>query len=371
MGPIARQIALTFVWIAVTQAAAGASGARYLPGGAVAWAGEALSAADEKAREEALELFKQGRNAYKAGDFDAARELFQRAWARWDREPLIAKALAMAYDRAGQLEKAQVYFEHFLRLAPVTKDYLADREQAVQRLAVIKEQLKARPGVLKFRNLPSGARLEVDGKAAGVDAAGELRVQPGSHAVRVTMELRIPFEQPAIVVGPGEVREVEVVLVAPVDPGTLPRDHTWTWTAAGATTVGLVATGALGFLWWQRYEDYTALVDPVTGQPTKKAMAAYPYKGQDCQVGVETSPGSKSFECDAATAAGKAALDDMAPYRIATPVVGGATVVLGILTYMAYVAAPVKDPNRGAAPKVSLLPNLGPGGGGLAWRLEF
>ncbi len=371
MGPRARVIANSLVWVALLQTGVGVGGAVAGLAPGQAFAGEALSSADEKAREEALELFKQGRNAYKAGDFDAARELFQRAWARWDREPLIAKALAMAYDRAGQLEKAQVYFEHFLRLAPATKDYLADREQAVQRLAAIKEQLMARPGVLKFRNLPSGARLLVDGKPAGVDAAGELKVQPGSHAVRVTMEMRIPFEQPAIVVGPGEVREVEVVLVAPVDPGTLPRDHTWTWTAAGATTVGLVATGALGFLWWQSYEDYTDLVDPVTGQPTKKAMAAYPYKGQPCQVGVETSPGSKAFECDAATAAGKAALEDMSPYRIATPVVGGATVVLGILTYMAYVAAPAKDPNRGAAPKTSLVPQLGPGGGGLALRLEF
>lgn len=371
MGPRHRHFANRLVWVTLIHTALGGGGALSGLASSVAWAGEALSAADEKAREEALELFKQGRNAYKAGDFDAARELFQRAWARWDREPLIAKALAMAYDRAGQLEKALVYFEHFLRLAPPTKDYLADREQAVQRLAALKEQLKARPGVLKFRNLPSGARLEVDGKPAGVDAAGELRVQPGSHAIRVTMDLRIPFEQPAIAVGPGETREVEVVLVAPVDPGTLPRDHTWTWTAAGATTLGLVATGALGFLWWQSYEDYTILVDPVTGQPTKKAMASYPFKGQPCQVGVETAPGSKSFECDAATAAGKAALDDMAPYRIATPVVGGATVVLGILTYMAYVAAPVKDPNRGAAPKATWVPTAGSGGGGLAWRYDF
>jgi hypothetical protein len=46
-------------------------------------------------------------------------------------------------------------------------------------------------------------------------------------------------------------------------------------------------------------------------------------------------------------------------------------VVLGILTYMAYVAAPVKDPNHGAAPKVTLQPNLGPGGGGLAVQVRF
>jgi tetratricopeptide (TPR) repeat protein len=363
-----RRIAQGYTWLALAQWV----GAAALPAWhAQAWAAEPLSADDAKAREEALELFKQGRNAYKAGDYDAARELFQRAWARWDREPLIAVALAKAYDRAGQLEKAQVYYEHFLRLAPVTKDYLPDREQAVQRLAAIKEVLKSRPGVLKFRNLPSGARLEVDGKPVGVDSAGEVKVVAGQHAVRVTMEMRIPFEQPAIVVGPGETRDIEVVLVAPVDPGTLPRDHTWTWTAAGATTLGLVTTGALGFLWWQSYEDYAALVDQDTGQPTPKAKAQYPYKGQPCQVGVETTPGSKNFECDAATAAGKAALDDMAPYRIATPVVGGATVVLGILTYMAYVAAPVKDPNHGAAPKVTLQPNLGPGGGGLAVQVRF
>lgn len=363
-----RRLAQGYTWLALAQLAATAG----LPAQVgAAWAAEPLSAEDAKAREEALELFKQGRNAYKAGDYDAARELFQRAWARWDREPLIAVALAKAYDRAGQLEKAQVYYEHFLRLAPVTKDYLPDREQAVQRVAAIKELLKSRPGVLKFRNLPSGARLEIDGKPVGVDAAGEVRVAAGQHAVRVTMELRIPFEQPAIAVGPGETREIEVVLVAPVDPTTLPRDHTWTWTAAAATTLGLVSTGALGFLWWQSYEDYAALVDQDTGQPTPKAKAMYPYKGQPCQVGVETAPGSKTFECEAATAAGRRALDDMAPYRIATPVVGGATVVLGILTYMAYVAAPTKDPNRPAAPKVAWQPQLGPGGGGLAMQVEF
>lgn len=363
-----RRIAEGTTWIALAQGLAAAAVPAWQT---QALAAEPLSAEDAKAREEALELFKQGRNAYKAGDYDAARELFQRAWGRWDREPLIAMALAKAYDRAGQLEKSLVYYEHFLRLAPVTKDYLPDREQAVQRVAAIKEVLKSRPGVLKFRNLPSGARLEIDGKVSGVDAAGEVKVVAGQHAIRVTMELRIPFDQPAIVVGPGETREIEVVLVAPVDPGTLPRDHTWTWTAAGATTLGLVATGALGFLWWQSYEDYAALVDQDTGQPTPKAKAQYPYQGQPCQVGVETVPGSKKYECDAATAAGKAALEDMAPYRIATPVVGGATVVLGILTYMAYVAAPVKDPNRAAAPKLALQPQFAPGAGGLALRLDF
>ena len=50
---------------------------------------------DANLRDEALELFNQGKVAFKAGDFSAALDLFRRAQAKFDREPLIILALAV------------------------------------------------------------------------------------------------------------------------------------------------------------------------------------------------------------------------------------------------------------------------------------
>lgn len=333
-----------------------------------AQAGEPLSADDAKAREEALEFFKAGRNAFKAGDYDAARELFQKAWARYDREPLIALALAKAYDRAGTLEKAQIYYEHFLRLAPVTKDYLADREQAVARIAVIKEQLKSRPGVLKFKGLPSGALISVDGRPTDVDASGELKVQAGTHAVRVTMDKRVPFERPVIAVGPGEVKEIEVVLVAPVDPSTLPKDHKWTWIAGGTAAAGLVATGVVGFLYWQEYEAWSARFNS-DGLPLASTQNDYPVDGHPCRPGYKLPSGK--FECWQAVAEGDQRANTIKKYQIGTAVAGGVTVLAAIATVVAWSTAPPVDAS--APPKTTwiVVPQGYSGGAGVSLGLSF
>ncbi len=340
---------------------------------AVVTAQEPLSAEEEKAREESRELFKLGKNAFKAGDYDAARDYFQRAWARYDKEPLIALALAKAFDRAAQLEKARIYYEHFLRLAPMTKDYLQDREQTVARIAAIKELLNSRPGVLKFKGLPSGARLEVDGKPADVDAAGELKVTAGTHSVRVTLEKRLPFERAAIAVGPGEVKEVEVVMVAPVDPATLPRDHKWTWRLGVATAVGVGVTAVSGALLWASYGNYADRFDPETGQPLEATRANYlNSSGKPCQIGVVDST-TKKQECDAALAEGRQLKSSVSTWTVATAAAGGATAMLGIAASLAALAAPVIDPSQTSAPSAAwrLTPQWSPVGAGVTLALDF
>ncbi|MBI5611152.1 MAG: tetratricopeptide repeat protein, partial [Deltaproteobacteria bacterium] len=307
---------------------------------------------------------------FKAGDYDAARELFQKAWARYDREPLIALALAKAYDRAGLLEKAQIYYEHFLRLAPPTKEYLNDREQAVQRLAIIKDQLKSRPGILKFKGLPTGARLEVDGKPADVDAAGELKVTAGSHSVRVTMEKRLPFDRPVVAVGPGEVKDIEVVLVAPVDPSTLPRDHKWTWVAGGTAAAGLIATGVFGFLYWQEYDAWSARFD-ANGRPNSTTRAEYSNAQGKCEIGNPYADTALD-PCKGATDEGNRRKATTQKYQIGTAVAGGVTALAAIGTVVAFYSAPTLDPSASKpATSLLLLPRIGPDGAGLQLALRF
>ncbi len=332
-----------------------------------------MSADEERAREESRELFKLGKNAFKAGDYDAARDYFQRAWARYDKEPLIALALAKALDRAVLLEKALIYYEHFLRLAPVTKDYVQDRETTVARIASIKDILKSRPGVLKFKGLPSGARLEVDGKPADVDAAGELKVTAGTHSVRVTLEKRLPFERAAVAVGPGEVKEVEVVMVAPVDSATLPRDHKWTWRLGVATAVGVGVTALAGAMLWSNYGTYADRFHPETGQPLESTRAKYlNSEGNPCRIGYKEAK-TQLWECEAALAEGKSLKSTVSTWTVVTAAAGGATAMLGIATGFASLAAPVIDPAQAGAPATTwrLAPQWSPGGAGLHFALDF
>lgn len=340
---------------------------------AVALAGDdAISADEERARQESRELFKQGKNAFKAGDYDAARELFQKAWARYDKEPLIALALAKSCDRANLLEKALIYYEHFLRLAPPDKDYAQDRETTVARVAAIRELLAARPGILRFRGLPTGAELLVDGKPADVDANGQLKVAAGTHNVRVTFEKRLPFERQAIAVGPGETKDVDVVLVAPVDPSTLPRDHKWTWRAGIATSVSLAVAGAVGATYWLKYRDYTSKFNADTGQPTEETQKLYPNKdGSPCRPGRTYKP-SGEFECAAAVKAGVELKSSVDRWGVATVATGGVTAILGLATAMAALAAPTLE--TGAAKPAwrwQVAPQFSADGGGALVQLDF
>lgn len=310
-----------------------------------------LSAEEDKARREALELFKQGRNAYKAGDYDAARELFARAFAVYDKEPLIALALAKAYDRAAQLEKALLYYEYFLRLAPVDAEFAADREATVKRIAEVKALLLARPGTLKLRNLPPSAKVTVDDKPVDADAAGEVKVEAGQYRIRVVMDNRVPFERPAVQVGPGETKEIEVVLAPWVDPSTLPRDHAYTWMLAAATGAAAVTTGVFGYLTWRESVDYANAFDS-DGQPNEATRKQYPWKGQPCRLGVLVNdlPG-QPFECEASGAvkAGRAMADAYDARFAGMIISGGATVLLAGGTVVAWVLAPAKAPPHRAA----------------------
>lgn len=306
---------------------------------AIAWSEEPpLSAEEAKVRDTAFELFKQGRNAFKAGDYDQARELFQKAWAAYDKEPRIALALAKSYDKAGALEKAKLYYEHFLRLAPATAEYQQDRDQTGKRVAELRDALQRRPATLKFKGLPSGAQLIVDGKATDVDASGALQVEAGQHSVRVTMDKRVPFERPVVSIGPGETKEIEVVLVAPIDPSVLPRDHTWTLVAGGTTAAGVVATSVLGFLLWRAHDQYNARFDEL-GKPRDATRADYPINGQPCRIGV-LQAGTGTLECAAAVDEANERMATIKGYQIGTAVAGGLTLLTGVATAVAYVTAP-------------------------------
>ena len=288
------------------------------------------------ARDEAIEIFNQGKAAYKAGDYDAAQQLFLKAWGKFDREPLIAVALAKAYDRAVNLEKAQIYYEAFLRLAPVDKEFAKDREQTVKRLAEVKATLASRPGVLKFHGLPTGAVLMLDEQPTDPDTNGEVKVMAGTHAVRVTMDKREPFVRTAVTVSAGEVKVVDVVLVAPVDASTLPHDYTWTFVFGGAAAAALLTGGAFGIAELERLDAYSKRFE-ADGHALPQTFADY-----GCKSG-------QADHCPAVEAEGNRLVGQIEFRRNAMFVSLGVGVALAAATVIAAVKAPVVGASGAAA----------------------
>ncbi len=341
----------------------------------------ALTPDEARAREEALELFNQGKLALKAQDYGRALDLFSKAQARFTKEPYIILALAKTLDKAGDLEKAKGYYELFLATAPTTTaSFAKDRAATVQRIQEIQGELAKRPGVLKFKGMPSGAQLELNGKPADVDTKGEIKVAAGTYSLRVTVDKRLPFERAAVMVGPGEVKEIEVVMLAPVDQSTLPHDYTWAWVAGGATVAGIVTGAVFGVLTQQSLDDYNKAFEP-DGRARKETLEKYVQKdanGQPvtkdgvpvkCKLG-DTKP------CADAIAEGNGYIDTFKSRRTAMIASLGTGAALGVLAVVLYLNAPLKEPGAKGVylpPKTSwrVLPTFDGRTGGALISLDF
>ncbi|GEM_PF-3281967 len=298
-------------------------------------AGPRLSRADSAARGKALKVFKQGKTAYKAGDYDAALKFFREAQSIYSHEALIILALAKTLDRAKQTEKARKYYTLFLTEAPPTD---RARPGTVKRVAAIDAMLAARPGVLVFKGLPTAALLHVDGKPREPNAKGELEVKPGSYEIKVTLEHHFPYERKAVKLKPGERLDVSVVLKRIPDPSTLPRDHMWTWVAGTATGAAAISAGVLGLQWMFARNEYLEYFDGDSGNANEKARKKFNCEG-------------KVVQCPDAIAFGQDLKAEASTYQTATMVTGLVAAGLGVATVVAYFAAPVKD---GKSPSTAL-----------------
>ena len=138
---------------------------------------------DQVAMRQALEVFKQGRTALKAKDYDAALKFFRKAQAIYEHEPLIIYALAKTLDHAGQMENALRYYQLF-----ITASEPDDRERplAHKRIKALREALAKRPARLVLKALPAGAAVKLDGKVAQVDPQNALVVKAGTHSVEAS-----------------------------------------------------------------------------------------------------------------------------------------------------------------------------------------
>ncbi len=222
--------------------------------------GSAPAHADDAATAKAL--FHAGADAYAAGKYRDAVDLFRRAY-ELDPRPELVYNIGQAYERLGDIPKALRSFRDYLRLTPDAKDRPAV-EIGVQRL----ERQLAERGVqqVAIYSRPSTARILLDGKEIGQTPwTGE--IPPGRHHVVLKAPRHPDTPRDFLLTGDRAI-DIDVALLqppatesrtatataprgapdaaeAPARDREPPRIHPWTWATLGVGTAALV--GSLGF----------------------------------------------------------------------------------------------------------------------------
>lgn len=98
----------------------------------------------KSARKQALELFDQSAESYRAGRFDEAAKLLEKAYAL-HQEPVLLYNLGRAYEGLGEYEKAVDAYRRYLEQAPDAKDRgaLERRVETMEQQIAEKEKLEA------------------------------------------------------------------------------------------------------------------------------------------------------------------------------------------------------------------------------------
>ncbi len=150
-------------------------------------------AADSARQEAARAAFERGYALMQQGALDAALADFERSRALFATKGNTRNA-AVCLDRLGRPDEALERLEQLQRDFPTIG--AEDRDSIAREIA----RLRGLLGVLDVRSDEAGATVVVDGRVRGTTPlAAPIRVNAGTHAVRLVLAGHAPFEDRAIV----------------------------------------------------------------------------------------------------------------------------------------------------------------------------
>ena len=223
--------------------------------------GEPSAAAASSAEYE--ELVVRGLSMYNAGRAGEARRYFAlahalRPSARTQRALGISDLALDNYDAA---------HEELLSSLNNTVDPLNDEQRAEVKQLI--DWMHKNLAVVRLRYTPPHSRAEIDGKPM---PAGDLRLVPGSHELRIVAEGFEPHQQTFRVTLTAAPLELQINLstrtaVIPLPPVVVPRESSSLWLWIGIpSALAVVAGGALFVSGWLTLEDAERLTNvPVSG----------------------------------------------------------------------------------------------------------
>lgn len=137
-------------------------------------------------RARARELYAQGQQLFRQGDFQAAQRAFEEAY-RAVPNPVVLLSIA----------ECQVRNEDFAGALGSLRQYLAEKPTAPDRAQVEAQiaNLEAKPGFVSLESAPPGAMIWVDGENTGYITPNELSLRAGPHMIGLTADGYQRFEQ--------------------------------------------------------------------------------------------------------------------------------------------------------------------------------
>jgi tetratricopeptide (TPR) repeat protein len=211
---------------------------------------QAQSPAQQRAH--ARELYTNGQQLFRQGDFGGAQRAFEEAY-RAVPNPVVLLSIAECYVRMEQYQKAIDTF----------RSYLSERSNAPDRPQVEAQiqALEKKPATLTVQSNVGGSTIAVDGRDSGHVTPAELSLAAGSHSVAITHDGYVPAEQ-TVTLTPGSRDTLRIMLTAeqlpavseaptpePAPVASSDRHGTpAVWTAMAFTGAGVVVGSVLGGL---------------------------------------------------------------------------------------------------------------------------
>jgi PEGA domain len=154
--------------------------------------------------ESAKRKFAEGVEAFKRGDYEAARKAFSEADAE-HHDPIIAYNLGRAEERLEHPEEASHAYERYLAEA-------GEQGSLGPAAALAIAQIRARSGKLRIDTNPPGAHVFLDGQALLELSPSQVLVRPGEH--RVTAESDAARASTSVTIAAGASERVLLTLTA-------------------------------------------------------------------------------------------------------------------------------------------------------------
>jgi tetratricopeptide (TPR) repeat protein len=213
-------------------------------------------------RAQARELYANGQQLFRQGDFGGAQRAFEEAY-RAVPNPVVLLSIAECYVRMEQYQKAIEIF----------RTYLLERANAPDRAQVEAQiqTLQAKPATLTVLSNVDGAEILIDQQDSGRVTPAELTLSPGEHQLTLRKERFYQAEQ-IVSLGPGVRDSVRIALTeepqtpvaeAPA-PEAVPEERgprhptPAFWAAIGVSAAGVVAGSVLGGMALKKDKEYNA-----------------------------------------------------------------------------------------------------------------
>jgi hypothetical protein len=195
-----------------------------------------------RATAEAQARFQEGLDLADAGKHEPARLKFQQAWSVF-KSPAVLYNLARSEQLTGHELEALEHFRLFLRVgATDVKITDAMREKAKQNAA----ELARKVGQVEIE-VPSTARVTVDGKPLDETPKDPVPVQPGRHTIEATFDGKVRNVTVECVAGSVVKARIEFDTPGPNGGTEPPREepHGGGWSTGRIVTVSALSAGAI------------------------------------------------------------------------------------------------------------------------------